>query len=888
MRFGRAICAAIVAALPCVLGLPALAQTPDAGRARPPRIYKTQPLTGKPPSIDGHLDDEAWKEGEWAGDYVQQTPVEGGAPSQKTELKILYDDKNIYFAIRAYDDMARIAKYSSRRDEFTGDIVGVCFDSYFDKRTGFEFDITSAGTKMDLVLSNEGWDTTWDAVWDGKVAHEPNAWTAEFRIPLSQLRYSAQDVQTWGMHAWRWISRLQEESQWNLIPRQGTGRLYNFGELHGIHGLTPRRRIELLPHVLGEVSSLPEQTGNPFVGSANGKAAAGLDAKVGLTSNFTLDATVNPDFGQVEADPSVVNLTTYETFYEEKRPFFLEGKRIFTLGLSGSAIAGDVSGTLQGDQLFYSRRIGAPPPVQPVVQEGAFLESPGETSIISAVKVTGKTNDGLSVGLLQSLTASEQARLWFNGAESHVPVAPTTNYIVGRLQKDWDKGNAIVGGMFTSTHRWLSDEAALHRLPTDAFTGTVDATRFFGDRAYVIEGKGVFSQISGDPSAILALQTNPVHNYQRTDASHLSVDRNATSMLGHAGTVRIARYGKGKWLWSESARWMSPGLDLNDVGYLRQADVLLNEAMLSFAEIEPHGAFRSYGFSMTRDDAWDFGGLKTAGSTNLLVNGAFRSLWTISGGLNVVDAPTDTRLLRGGPAMTMSGRVAATAAVASDPSRRLSVGLSTGRDFVLDGDGRKGNVTAEVNVRPGNKLQFSVITYYEHNVDDLQYVETPRPEGSPRYVLGRLDQDTLGLTLRANAFITPDFTIQYYGSPFVSNGSYDGFKRATTPRASDYADRFHQFTASEIAFVPHVNAYRVTEGESTYAFGNPNFDFRQFRSNLVARWEYKPGSTLFVVWSQDRTDQEAFGRSLTSSLDALRLAPATNVFLVKVSYWFGR
>ena len=765
MRFGRAICAAIVAALPCALGLPALAQTPDAGRARPPRIYNTKPLTGKPPSIDGHLDDEAWKEGEWAGDYVQQTPVEGGAPSQKTELKILYDDKNIYFAIRAYDDMARIAKYSSRRDEFAGDIVGVCFDSYFDKRTGFEFDLTSAGTKMDLVLSNEGWDMTWDAVWDGKVAHEPNAWTAEFRIPLSQLRYSPQDVQTWGMHAWRWISRLQEESQWNLIPRQGTGRLYNFGELHGIHGLTPRRRIELLPHVLGEASSLPEQTGNPFVGSANGKAAAGLDAKVGLTSNFTLDATLNPDFGQVEADPSVVNLTTYETFYEEKRPFFLEGKRIFTLGLPGSAIAGDVSGTLQGDQLFYSRRIGAPPPVQPVVQEGAFLESPGATSIISAVKVTGKTNDGLSVGLLQSLAASEQATLWFDGAESHLPVAPTTNYVVGRVQKDWDKGNTIVGGMFTSTHRWLPDDAALHRLPTDALTGTVDATRFFGDRAYVIEGKGVFSRISGDPSAILALQTNPVHNYQRTDASHLSVDGNATSMRGHAGTVRVARYGKSRWLWSESARWMSPGLDLNDVGYLRQADVLLNEAMLSFAEIEPHGAFRSYGFSVTRDDTWDFGGLKTAGSTNLLVNGAFRNLWTISGGLNVVDAPTDTRLLRGGPAMTMSGRVAAIAAVASDPSRRLSLVLSTERDFVLDGDGRKGNVTAQVNVRPGNKLQFSAITYYEHNVDDLQYVDTARPEGSPRYVLGRLDQDTLGLTLRANAFITPEFTIQVLRQP---------------------------------------------------------------------------------------------------------------------------
>ena len=241
--------------------MPAFAQAHDNARSHPPRIYNTHRLTGKPPSIDGHLDDDAWKEGEWAGDYIQQTPLEGGPPSKQTQLKVLYDEKYIYMAIRAYDDMTKVARYSSRRDEIAGDIVGVCFDSFFDKRTGFEFDLTSSGTKIDLVLSNEGWDTTWDAVWDGKVAYEPDAWTAEFRIPLSQLRYGPQDVQVWGMHSWRWIDRFQEESQWNLIPRQGTGRLYNFGELHGIQGLKPRRRIELLPHVLGQVESLPEDPG---------------------------------------------------------------------------------------------------------------------------------------------------------------------------------------------------------------------------------------------------------------------------------------------------------------------------------------------------------------------------------------------------------------------------------------------------------------------------------------------------------------------------------------------------------------------------------------------------------------------------------------------------
>ena len=884
----RTLVAALVAVLPCVSAAPAVAQTPDAARARPPRIYNTQRLVGPPPRIDGHLNDAAWKEGEWAGSYTQQNPVEGGAPSQQTELKILWDDKYIYMAIRAHDDMTKIARYAARRDATfgAGDVVGVCFDSYFDKRAGFEFDISAAGTKTDLVLSNEGWDVTWDAVWDGKVAYEPDAWTAEFRVPLSQLRYGPQDEQVWGMHAWRWIDRLQEEDQWNLIPRQGTGRLYNFGELHGIRGLESRRRVELLPHVVGQVESLPAQTGNPYVGSANGTGAVGVDAKIGLTSNFTLDGTVNPDFGQVEADPSVVNLTAFETFYEEKRPFFLEGKRIFALGLPGSAVAGDYSGTLQGDQLFYSRRVGALPTVQPVVADGAFVEMPGATSILSALKVTGKTKDGLSVGLLQSVTDREYGNVSLNGVESRVPVAPTTNYLVGRVQKDWDKGNTILGGMFTSTHRWLPGDPALHQLPSDAATAAVDATRFIANRSYVVEAKLFLSRLTGDTSAIRVLQTDPVHYYQRPDADHLGVDPTATSMLGHGGTLRVARYGNSKWTWSESARWMSPGLELNDVGYLQQADVLLNEAGLGFNQFEPRGAFRSYGFNLSRDDNWDFGRLKTGGHTGFDASGSLRNLWGGHADLNLIEAPTDTRLLRGGPAMRTSGFLSAGVGVNSDPSKSVSVWLSTERHFVFAGDGSNVEVSTEVDLRPANAFTLSANAVWQHNVDDLQYVATVSA-GGPRYLLGRLDQKTLGLTLRANYAITPELTVQYYGSPFVSNGSYAQFKRATAPRAQAYEDRFHRFAASEIAFLPGTNAYQVSESGTTYTFDNPNFDFRQFRSNLVARWEFKPGSSLFLVWSQDRTDNALSGKSLTSSLDALRSFPATNVLLVKVSYWFG-
>ncbi|MEJ2503410.1 MAG: DUF5916 domain-containing protein [Gemmatimonadota bacterium] len=833
------------------------------------------------------MDDAAWEEGEWAGDYVQQLPVEGGEPSQETELKILYDDDNVYMAIRAYDDMDRIARHRARRDDYTGDIVGICFDSYFDKRAGFEFDLTAAGTKIDLVLSNEGWDVTWDAVWDGKVAYEAEAWTAEFRVPLSQLRYGPQDEQVWGMHAWRWIDRLQEESQWTLIARQGTGRLHSFGELRGIRGLEPQRRVELLPHVVGRVESLPDEAGNPYVGDADGAGAFGLDAKIGLTTNFTLDATVNPDFGQVEADPSVVNLTAFETFYEEKRPFFMEGKRILTLGLAGSAIAGDESGTLQGDQLFYSRRIGAPSTVHPVVPDGGFLDSPGETSIISALKVTGKTRNGLSVGLLQSVTAREHANVWLDGVERSVPVAAPTNYLVGRVQKDWSQGNTILGGMFTSTHRWLPDDGELRRLPDDAFTAAVDATRFFADRSYVVEGRAFFSRIAGDAGAIRALQTNPVHYFQRPDADHLGVQEDATSLQGHGGTVRVARYGNSKWSWSESIRWMSPGLELNDVGYLRQTDLVLNELAMGFTETEPRGPFRSFGAGISREDRWDFGGLKTAGTTGLEAAGTFHNLWGLSGGAELVEAPTDTRLLRGGPGVRKSGYVSVRAGLHSDRSRRVSASLSTEHHPGLEADGRYGQVMAGVHLRPANAFNVSVNAFYEHNVDDLEYVATATDAAEPRYILGRLDQETLGLTFRANLFLSPDLTLQYYGSPFVSSGGYDAFKRATSPRAEAYDDRFHRFTPEELTYEPESGRYRVEEEGAAYTFPDPDFDFRQFRSNLVGRWEFRPGSALYVVWTQDRTDSRIFDGSLTDSLDTLRKAPGANVLLVKLSYGLG-
>jgi hypothetical protein len=842
------------------------------GRKYPPRIYRTVRLEGAPPTIDGRLDDEAWKQGEWAGDYTQQMPTEGAKPSVATELKILYDDAHVYMAIRAFDDPALVHRYPGRRDDIIGDVVGVCFNSYNDKKTGFEFDLTAGGSKIDLVLGNgeNEWDTSWDAVWDGEVAHDEKGWTAEFRVPLNQLRYGSQDEQVWGMHAWRWIDRNQEEDQWQLIPRKNSGRMYNLGELHGIRGLPRPRHIELLPHVVGRTSSGPATPeGRDFGGSL------GLDAKVGLTSNFTLDATINPDFGQVEADPSVINLTAYETFYDEKRPFFLEGKKILSFEIEDS------------DQLFYTRRIGQAPSYAPPVAAGETVELPDSATILGAVKLTGKTSGGLSLGVLQSLTQKEQAQVSSPSGGRAPVVEPFGSYTVARLHKDWNKGNTSLGGMLTETHRWISDPA-LAFLPTNALSAGIDFVSFFANRAWTLEARGLVSQVRGAREAITALQTDPVHYYQRPDATHLGVDANATSLFGHGGSLLFGRSGEGRLRLTDHFHWYSPGLELNDLGYLRQADVLANQVFFGWEEPRPRGILRSYSAQLAREDKWDFGGLQTNATTSLDASGMFTNKWTANVRL-AFDQVVDTRALRGGPALRWHDYYTALAGTSSDPSRRVSLSAQGEHSWSIDDDSRSSKVTSELQLRLSRRLSASAKVGYETLVDNLQYVTTPQSAAGPRWLLGRVARDTWDFTVRVNLSLTPDLTVQFYGSPFIGTGRYTDFKRGTDTLARSYADRFHAFGPDEIAYRADGNAYDVSEGSgASYSFANPDFSFRQFRSNLVVRWEFRPGSSVYVVWSQGRTDgHDQWEQSFSRNWDELWTTRPQNVFLVKLSYWFS-
>lgn len=859
-------------------GAPMPAPAATQGRKYPPRIYTTVRLQAQPPVVDGRLDDDAWREGTWAGDYRQQLPTEGAQPSQPTELKILYDERNVYVAIRAYDDPKKIRRYVGRRDDFVGDIVGVCFDSYFDKRTGFEFDLTAGGSKIDLVASNDGFDHSWDAVWYGATALEADAWTAELQIPLNQLRYGSHDEQVWGLHAWRWIDRHQEEDQWNLIPRKNTGFMYNLGELHGIRGLRRFRHVELLPHVLGRLTAEPEVAGDPYRSGATAGSSVGLDAKLGLATDFTLDAAVNPDFGQVEADPSVMNLSAYETFYSEKRPFFFEGKNILSFDVGS-------------DMLFYSRRIGHPPAYEPDLREGEFIERPTSTSILDALKVTGKTRGGLSLGVLQSFTTSEMASLSYAGAERRQRVEPFTGYSLARVQKDWNKGNTSLGAIVTSTHRFMGD-AALEALSGDAITAGVDVTRYFKNREYVIAAKAIASRVTGSATAISALETNAVHYFQRPDADHVDVHPGATSLAGHGGSLHLQRGGSGRWTVREDLRWASPGLDLNDLGYLRQADTITNGFSVEYEETKPRGIFRRFEIDLGREDAWDFGGLHQSGLSYLELEAEFTNKWAASAAVRPGQGPVDTRLLRGGPAVRLSPFVCTSLGLNTDYSKPLAGFLTFHKHFIERSRSDLWDLNAEVRWRASNSLTLSSDLRYSRNVDDLQYVTTAEAGGGPRHILGRISQRTFSATLRLDLHLSPDLSIQYYGSPFISLGRFSDFKRVTTPLAEAYEDRFRRLGTGEIAYREMDNSYAVSEPDgpsrTSYSFSSPDFSFRQFRSNLVARWEYRPGSVLYVVWSQGRTSEsDRWEESLGRNLEALWRSKGPDLFLVKLSYWFS-
>jgi hypothetical protein len=824
--------------------------------------YTTSRIVTPKPVIDGKLDDECWKHGTWAGDYTQFIPDEGADPTYETEMNIQYDDRNLYIAFRAYDgEPSKITRRAGVRDEIVGDMMGITFDSYRDYRTGFEFTITAWGQKVDLVLFNPAnWDFNWNAVWTGKVGLEDSAWVAELEVPFSQLRYSNKEEQTWGLHTWRWISRLSEESNWEKQSKTGPGMIYNFGELEGISGLKRSRRLEIMPFVLGELKTMKEVPGNPF--TKNGrlwKGNAGLDAKIGISSNFTVDLTVNPDFGQVESDPSVMNLTAFETFYEEKRPFFLEGLTIFDYKFDDQS-------------LFYSRRIGHAPSLEISPSGEYFVKSPDKTAILSALKFSGTTSSGLSVGVIQSITANQKARTSDSeGILGNRQVEPLTSYTIARVQKGYNAGNTVIGGMITSTNRTIRDEA-LEFLSHDAYTGGLDLRHHWQDKKYYVDARLTGSRINGTTEAIKRLQESPARYFQRPGASYLDYDTALTSLSGIGGKLQVGKGSKGLWRYSTAATWASPQLELNDVGYMKLADYIRNENEVSYLINKPVSVFNAYSITLEQFNSWNFGGTFLGSGAHLNFSSDFTNNWTFRVNLIIDSRASDTRVLRGGPDMILPGTIMTFGQIRSDGSKNIIAQFGWESESRGNNSARRYGVSPGISVRPFSALKLGVTADYSNNADELQYVTSVAQQDDRIYILGTIDQKTLGLTFRADLNISPELSIQYYGSPFISKGNFSDYKIVTRPDAEDYENRF--------VFMDPEDPY--------FSMLHPDFNFYQFRSNLVAKWEYRLGSFIYFVWSSDRTGFSGdAARPLGNSFHLLGKAFPDNIFLVKLNYWFS-
>ena len=845
------------------------------------RIYTTQFLGQKTaPVIDGKLEDASWNIVEWGSDFIESNPDENTAPTYQTKFKIIYDANFLYVALRAFDDEPdKIENRLSRRDGFAGDRINVVIDSYHDKRTAFLFTVTAAGVKGDEIATDNGddIDDSWNPVWSTKAVIDDKGWTAEMKIPLSQLRFGKAAEQIWGLNVMRNIFRKNERSVWNRIPVDAAGFISEAGELRGLKNIQPQKQLEIQPFTVLQYDTFAKEANNPFRDGDDFKLNGGLDAKIGITNNLTLDLTVNPDFGQVEADPSTISLDGFEIFFNEQRPFFVENKNIFDFQFGGNQ-----------DNLFFSRRIGRNPQGSPSTSSNEFIDKPKNTTILGAAKFSGKTKSGWSIGILEAITSKEFANIDKNGTRREELVEPFTNYFVGRLQKDFNKKNTFIGGIFTATNRKIEDH--VNFLRKAAYTGGLDFKHQWKDRKYYIESNIIVSNVEGSKEAITKTQKSLTHLFNRMDASHVHVDPNRTSLIGTGGKIEFGKASKGHWRYGMGATWRSPELELNDIGFLRQADEIRQYAWFNYRLLKPVWKFRRLWTGFRMFSTYDFEGNYNRVQYRISGNVNYKNNWWTDVGLMHKPRIFTNTALRGGPRFRFSRENISFLFFGSDFSKKFRFRAGYVYSKAKQNNFSFLKLEAGFTYQPTNAISISLSPEYEKNPNKTQYVTQLDFNGTKRYITAKIDQQTLSASIRLNYTINPDLTIQYYGQPFISRGKYTDFNFITNPIADDLYDRFHLYNNQQISFDEDRNKYYVDEDENgfkDYEIKNPDFSFVEFRSNLVVRWEYVPGSEIFLVWSQGNTGSQSPKKHLFRSLDDQIFGEkGENTFLIKATYRF--
>jgi len=841
--------------------------------------------------IDGILDEESWNLVEWTTDFTEFEPDVGTAPTEQTKMKIIYDDKNLYVAFKCYQaDPSTIEKRMGRRDDFPGDWIEINIDSYNDDRTAFSFTVSVSGVKSDEFISNNSdFDTSWNPIWYLGTQIDDDGWTAEMQIPLSQLRFGNEQEQVWGLQATRRYFNNEERSTWQSVPANPPGWVSEFGELRGLIGLKPQKQLEIQPYTVAQLDTYEAEAGNPFRDGTDTKLTGGLDAKIGITNDLTLDLTINPDFGQVDADPGAIALDGFEIFFQERRPFFVENKNVFDFRVGGGA-----------DNVFNPRRIGRAPQGDTSADgsKGEYEDIPNFTSILGAAKFSGKTKSGWAVGILESVTAKEYGEVRLDEREdvlSALPevreereelVEPFTNYLVARAQKDFNDRNSYVGGIFTATNRNIEDNVSfLHK---SAYTGGLDFKHNWKSRRYYVSGNVTMSTVNGSAEAIEGTQRSIRHLFQRVDADHLEVDPTRTSLTGTGGRLEIGKGGGGNWRYNIGANWKSPELELNDIGFLRQADDIRQYTNIRRLFNKPTSWYRQANLGFQLSTAFDFEGNYNRIQYELNGSINFKNNYDLDfGGAHKPRIFVNT-FLRGGPRWKYNEENFWYVSVNSDERKKLSFSASHVNSKATQDNFSFFNYEVGMRYQPLNSLSLSLETEYGQNPSKTQYVTQRSYADTSRYILGEIDQETLSATIRINYSINPNLTIQYYGQPFIFRAKYSDFNYVNNAIAEDLNDRVTWYNDDQISFDDDV--YSVDEdadGTDDYSFGNPDFAFVQFRSNLVLRWEYIPGSEIFLVWSQGVDGfgdvNNSFGDIIDNQLFSQK---PQNTFLIKATYRF--
>lgn len=832
--------------------------------------------------IDGLATESSWDRAALATDFIQFEPLEGAPATERTEARVLYGADALFVHIKAFEDRPEdIVAQLTRRDQFShSDVLAVIIDSYFDRRTAFQFAVNPVGVKHDVYhFDDTSEDPGWDAVWDVATARQDDGWSAEFRIPYSQLRFRDDEIQTWGINFSRRVARKQELAVWAPSTRSEGAIVSRFGELRGLEGIEAPNRMEILPYTLAGVERGPGDLDDPFYERSDALGAVGADLKYGVTSDLTLDITINPDFGQVEADPAQVNLSAFETFLPERRPFFVEGSSIFNFSLA----LGDGDGAVES--LFYSRRIGRAPQGSVDIEDDAFSAQADRTTIYGAWKLSGKTAGGWSIGALHAITAQERATVApASGPRYQEAVEPLTNYGVLRLSKDFREGRSAVGLVATGTRR-DQDVADALELRREAYAGGVDFRHRFASENWQLSGYLIGSRVTGSPDAIDRTQRSAARYFQRPDADHLSYDESRTSLEGISANLGISKNAGGVWRVGTGLQTRSPGFEVNDLGFLNSADFTTQWGWVGWHHSNPIGPFRRLFVNLNAFQSWNYGGDLMGRGGNVNANFQLESFWNGWAGVNHELEGLDAGTLRGGPMFRREAQTNFWGGLGSDSRKAVQLNVNTFGNVRPESNSWQVNVSPNVRIRPSGRATFNVGAFLNRRADDRQWVRRVETD-EDHYVFGRIDQTTAGATLRMDYAFTPTLSLQLYAQPFVSAGTYDAFKQVADPMAARYDDRF-----SSVDVRTDGDDYLADldgDGEEE-SFGNPDFNVRQFHSNAVLRWEYRPGSTLFVVWSQGRdASSDARGFDLSRDVSGLFDLHPTNVFMVKLSYWLGR